>query len=79
MDQISESGVERHVFLLCGDVHMPHSVLCFLTANSRRIANRTIHHPGAIDHHFNNCRHQRDCRRFCKFLTLHNTTSYHDI
>ena len=44
----------------------------YLTANSRCISNRKIHHPGAIDHYFNNRRHQRDCRRFCKFLLSNN-------
>lgn len=44
----------------------------YLTANSRCISNRKIHHPGAIDHYFNNRRHQRDCRRFCKFFAFDN-------
>lgn len=55
------------------------SLSCSLTANPRRIANWTVHHPGAIGHHSNDCRHQRDCRRFCKFLSLDNKALEFDI
>ena len=65
-------------FLFHGEdfnVPSPYFWSLYLTANSRCISNRKIHHPGAIDHYFNNRRHQRDCRRFCKFLLLDNNNT----